>query len=119
MAEKKFCTNPSGKGKVSYRTEAAAFKAARATRSGLGLHVYACRHCQAWHLSKQEPLHKAEVIPSASKLRRRLENYGREIAAAQRRFDESQAILRAAQEKAQAENAEVERALEVMYRRSR
>jgi hypothetical protein len=73
MAEKEFCTNGWGKGKVKYRTHAAAEKGARRTQSGLGLHIYECRHCRGWHFSKQAPQNKVEAIPSAAKLRRQFE----------------------------------------------
>jgi hypothetical protein len=117
MADKKLCKSITGKSKICYRSEAAAHKAARATQSGLSLKTYVCPICRSWHLTKEEPHNKAEAIPSAAKLRRRLENYTRLLAAQQRKFDESQAALRAAEKKAEQESAEITRALEVMYAR--
>ena len=118
MAEKRLCKSITGKSKICYRSAAAAEKAARRTHCGLSLNSYICPICRCWHLTKEEPLHKAEAIPSAAKLRRKLRAYGLLIAAQQRRFDESQAALKLAQEKAAAEQAEVELALTIMSARS-
>ena len=84
MAERATCSNGWGKSKVCYKTRAAAEKAAR--RSPAGLRLYLHRDCGSWHLTHEEPRHKPEPIPSASKLRRKLENAGREIAAAEKRL---------------------------------
>jgi hypothetical protein len=81
------CSNGQGKNKVKYKTRAAAEKAARKTKSGLALHIYRCPRCFEFHLTSQERRNKPEAIPSAAKLRRKLENYGREIAAAQKRYE--------------------------------
>jgi hypothetical protein len=97
------CSNAWGKTKVEYKTRAQAEKVARKTKSGLALRVYPCRSCGSWHLTSQEQRHKTEPIPSAAKLRRKLEAYGREIAAQQRRFDLAEKAL--ADAKAEAEAA--------------
>ena len=103
---------------MAFKTRAAAEKRLRRSH-GAGLSIYLCKYGRDhWHLTSQEPINKKEAIPSAAKLRRRLENYGREIEAAWRRFNTSEAALKLAQEKAEQENAEVMRALEVMSARS-
>jgi hypothetical protein len=85
-AMQELCFNGWGKGKVKYRTEAAARKAARKTKSGIGLKIYFHRDCGSFHLTCEEQRNKTEQPPSAAKLRRRLENYAREIQAAKNRL---------------------------------
>jgi hypothetical protein len=87
------CSNGQGKNKVSYKTRAAAEKAARKTKSGLALRIYRCPRCFDWHLTSQEQRYKIEAPPSAAKLKRKLETVGREIAAQKRRFDLAEKAL--------------------------
>jgi hypothetical protein len=57
------CSNGQGKNKVSYKTRAAAEKAARKTKSGLALRIYRCPRCFEFHLTSQEQRYKIEPIP--------------------------------------------------------
>lgn len=111
------CSNGQGKNKVSYKTRAAAEKAARRTKSGLALRIYRCQRCFEFHLTSQEQRHRAEAPPSAAKLRRRLENYGREIEAARRRFDLAEKALAAERAKAEErrKQGETDHAAELAY----
>ncbi len=103
--------NATGSAKVKYRSRAAAEKAARKTKSGLGLRIYVCKWCRKYHLTSQAPQNKVEAIPSAAKLRRQLENAGREIAAQQRRIQEADEQL--ARQTAKAE--EIQRRAEAAH----
>jgi len=77
-------------GKFIYRTPAAAEKGARKTRSGLGLHWYACKFCRQYHLTKQAPRTATEQPPSAAKLRRQLANAAAQIKATEKRLTAAQ-----------------------------
>ncbi|MFZ0954628.1 MAG: hypothetical protein WAN17_20335 [Candidatus Sulfotelmatobacter sp.] len=114
------CIGRDGKPKHCYKSRQAALGAASSARAYTGkpIEAYKCA-CGAWHVTSHSHTQKSEVIPSAAKLRRRLENYGREIRAAQRRFEASQAALMAAKACEAQDRAEVERALEAMYSRLR
>ena len=83
MAEQ--CTNLWGKGKNRYKTRAQAEKALKGSHVG-GLHIYQCKWCGGWHLTSQEPRNTVQPIPSAAKLRRKLEEARRQIAASERRL---------------------------------
>jgi hypothetical protein len=91
------CSNDWGKSKVSYKSRAAAEKAARKTKSGLALRIYRCSRCFEFHLTSQEQRYKIEPIPSAAKLRRKLTEYAAQIACAQRRFEAAERKLAAEQ----------------------
>jgi len=94
MREKqRLCFNSTtGSGKVSYRTIAAARKIQK--QSSVGLSIYGpCKFCGFYHLSSEEQRCKVIAPPSAAKLRRIIENAGREIAACEKRVRKADAEL--------------------------
>lgn len=103
------CINSeNGRAKVRYKTRTAAAKAARRSEAGLHLRIYQCPYGQHFHLTSRAPREHGAMPPSAAKLKRRLENAGREIAACQRRMDAAHAILAKQLEKAARMKAEAE-----------
>jgi hypothetical protein len=62
--------------------------------------VYKCWDCGGWHITSLPARFEKEVIPSAAKLRRKLENYAREIAAAQKRHEAAEQKLAAEKRRA-------------------
>ncbi len=73
------------KSKTCYPTKAQAEKARKHSHVG-GLSVYFHRACGSWHLTSAEQYGKPEPIPSAAKLRRKLEEARRQIAASEKRL---------------------------------
>jgi len=97
----RLCFNSTtGSGKVSYRTIAAARKIQK--QSSVGLSIYGpCRFCGEFHVSSEEQRSRVIAPPSAAKLRRKLTEAGRQIAACER-------SLRKADERLAAERSRIE-----------
>jgi hypothetical protein len=91
-------------GKVCYRTKAAARKGAK--HSSFAARIYICEKCQFFHLTKKEDVRKVEQPPSAAKLRRRLENYGREIKSCDARLAKAEKARADRQARVEKEHAE-------------
>ena len=100
--KQRLCFNSTnGSAKISYRSVAAARKIQKLSRDG-GLSIYGpCRFCAGYHLSSQEQRCKVIAPPSAAKLRRKLTEAGRQIAACER-------SLRKADERLAAERSRIE-----------
>lgn len=101
--QQELCNNSeNGRAKVRYKTRAQAEKAARRSEAGLHLRIYRCFYEDRdhFHLTSRPPREHAATPPSAAKLRRRLENAGREIAAASRRLEAAEKDKARREEKA-------------------
>jgi hypothetical protein len=100
-------------GKTTYRTAGDAREALRgAKRAGRGadchLFVYKCHVAEHYHVSSRTDLFaaftppkttaKVAAIPSAAKLRRKLQNAGAQILAYQKRLDAADAATKKAEE---------------------
>src|ERR1039458_8872574 len=79
--------------KLRFKSKAAAIK--KRKRLHVGLFIYRCDRCEFFHLTRIPQ--GTEAPPSLARLRRRLENQTKVIAAFQRRFDAAQATLAEAQ----------------------
>ncbi len=118
-----------GKGKIKYRTEAAASKAARGSHGGVHLRIYECRFCGTWHLTHAVQLHKTEPPSQARAQTRHLKNrardIGRQIDAESRReaarlakeIEAEQAAIRQRQQEERAA-AELQRVIDVLINRA-
>jgi len=92
-------------GKAEYSTERQAYRAAR--ESGFK-DVVAYEHDGHWHITRSKPVpHKHQTpkgrgakpyVPSAAKLRRKLENCGRELRAAERAFKRVEELRKLAEQ---------------------
>jgi hypothetical protein len=108
VSRREFCSVfPHRKVCFAQKQQALVAAAQTSKHTGDGLEVYKCK-CGYWHMTSREQVHKVNP-PSAAKLRRRLENYGREIAAAQQRLEEVEAKKKAADAEHADERKEIQR----------